>query len=377
LTKKEARPRVVVAMSGGVDSSVAAALLVEQGYDVVGVMLRLWAADFPARDACTPALSRSHFMANRCCTPDAVEDARQVCATLGIPFYLVNAERPFRLHVVAPFVAAYAAGRTPNPCLACNRHIRFGFLRRYAQTLGAEYLATGHYARIRKTRRGYELRKGADARKDQSYVLYMLGQDELAHTLFPVGGYTKQEIRNMARQFGLPVSEKPDSQDLCFVTAGDYRQMLRSEVPEAFHPGPILDQGGRRLGTHDGLPLYTIGQRRGLGLVTGEALYVLEMDNQANALVVGPAEALGSRHVTIEATRYTAGTAPSEPIRVTAKLRYRAPQAPALLEPLGEGRACLHFDENQRAVTPGQGAVFYQDDVVIGGGLIAGRKQQQ
>jgi tRNA-specific 2-thiouridylase len=363
-------------MSGGVDSSVAAALLVEQGYDVVGVMLRLWAAELPADDACTPAPGASHFLTNRCCTPDAVEDARQVCATLGIPFYLVNAERPFRLYVVAPFVAAYAAGRTPNPCLACNRHIRFGFLRRYAQTLGAEYLATGHYARIRKTQSGYQLRKGADTSKDQSYVLYMLGQDDLAHTLFPVGEYTKHEVRDLARQFGLPVSEKPDSQDLCFVTAGSYRQMLRMEVPEAFHPGPILDQGGRQLGTHDGLPLYTVGQRRGLGLVTGEPLYVLELDEQANALVVGPVEALGSRHVTVEAVHYVAGTPPAEPIRVTAKLRYRALEAPALLEPAGEDRACLHFDEDQRAVAPGQGAVFYQGNVVIGGGLIAGRKQQ-
>ncbi len=371
------RERVVVAMSGGVDSSVAAALLSQEGYEVAGIMLRLWASEAPAEEACDPLADSSngriqHFVHNRCCTPDAVEDARRVCDLLDIPFYLLNAQQTFHQHVVEPFVSAYVAGQTPNPCLACNRHIRFGFLLRYARALGARYLATGHYARVQKEDDRYRLMRGIDAQKDQSYVLYMLGQEDLAHVLFPVGHFRKPAIRKLAHEFGLPVAEKGDSQDLCFVAGGDYRQLLSEQAPDALRPGPIFDQAGHRLGTHDGLPLYTIGQRRGLGLHTGHPLYVLRLNTQENSLIVGPPEALGRRDVAVAAVHYVAGQPPRGPVRVTAKLRYTAPAAPATLEPLAEGRARLIFDEAQRAVSPGQAAVFYDDDEVLGGGLISG-----
>jgi len=371
------RPRVVVAMSGGVDSSVAAALLVQEGYEVVGIMLRLWAAHDSAEEACDPVPRSSngriqHFVHNRCCTPDAVEDARKVCALLDIPFYLLNAEQTFHQHVVEPFVAAYVAGQTPNPCLACNRHIRFGFLLRHARALGAQYLATGHYARIQKENDRYRLMKGVDVQKDQSYVLYMLGQEDLAHVLFPVGHFRKPVIRKLAHKFGLPVAEKGDSQDLCFVTGDGYRHFLGEQVPEALRPGPIFDQAGHRLGTHDGLPLYTIGQRRGLGLHTGHPLYVLRLNPQENSLTVGPQEALDRREVAVAAVNYVVGQPPPRPLRVTAKLRYTAPVAPATLEPLAGDAARLVFDKAQRAVSPGQAAVFYDGEELLGGGLISG-----
>lgn len=368
---KRARSRVVVAMSGGVDSSVAAALLVEQGYDVVGVMMRLWAEEALPDAACLPDNGRAGFVHNRCCTPDSVEDARKVCVQLGIPFYLVNAERSFRHRVVDPFVAAYASGHTPNPCLACNRHIRFGYLWRYAAALGARFVATGHYARVRKNGDTFQLLTGIDSEKDQSYVLYTLGQDDLPHVLFPVGDKTKPLVRKMARDWGLPVSEKAESQDLCFVAGGSYRQLLRRRVPDALTPGPILDLSGRRLGTHRGLPLYTVGQRRGLGVIAGEPLYVLELRRGDNALVVGPAEALGHREVDLEAVHFVSGCLPAGPVQVAAKVRYNSPGAPATLI-RRNGGARLVFDRPQRAVAPGQGAVFYQDDVLVGGGLICG-----
>jgi len=363
--------RVVVAMSGGADSSVAAALLVKEGYDVIGIMLRLWAADVPADEACTsvPAPA-THFVHNRCCTPDAVEDARSVCAQLDIPFYLVNAERPFRTAVVDPFVSAYAAGLTPNPCLACNRYIRFGFLLRYAKSLGAQYLATGHYARVRRVNGMYRLLKGTDYNKDQSYVLYMLEQEDLAAVLFPVGEYDKPTIREMAREFGLPVADKEDSQDLCFVAEGNYRQLLAEEVPEALKPGPILDVEGRLLGTHRGLPLYTIGQRRGLGITTSKPLYVLKLQQRDNTLIVGPSAALETRDVEVESVHYVAGRPPAHPISVTAKVRYKSSEMPAMLVPLGVDKARLQFESPQRAVAPGQAAVFYDGDILLGGGTI-------
>ena len=231
-----AQDRVVVAMSGGVDSSVAAALLVEAGYDVVGVMMRLWAEE-----------------ENRCCAPESVEDARRVAARLGIPFYLVNYEAEFEACVVDYFVAEYSRGRTPNPCLACNRQIRFGRLLRHALALDARWLATGHYARVERDGDGCRLRMGADRQKDQSYVLYMLGQEELARVMFPVGGHTKDQVREMARERGLPVAGKGDSMELCFVADDDYRRFLRERAPEAVRPGPILDTEGRQIGQHGGL----------------------------------------------------------------------------------------------------------------------------
>jgi len=344
-------------MSGGVDSSVAAALLVEQGYKVIGLMMRLWSEPGSEAD-------------NRCCAPDAVDSARWVADSLGIPFYLLNVEAPFRTHVVDYFVQEYAAGRTPNPCLMCNRHIRFDVLLRRALALDARYLATGHYARLHHTDGRYRLLKGVDPHKDQSYVLYMLDQETLRHVAFPLGGYTKKQVREMARQQDLPVADRAESQDLCFLADGDYRRFLQKEVPAAVRPGPIVDRSGRILGQHKGLPCYTIGQRRGLGIAVPEALYVLEIDITRNALVVGTATELGRTELIASDVSYVSGKTPPEPMRVTAKVRYKARDASALLIPLPGDRATLRFDDSLRDITPGQGVVFYQREEVVGGGII-------
>jgi tRNA-specific 2-thiouridylase len=349
--------RAVVAMSGGVDSSLAAALLQEQGYEVIGIMLRLWAEAGPA--------------ANRCCTPDAVADARRVADLLGIPFYVRDYKEIFKKTVVDFFTETYARGLTPNPCLLCNRQIRFGHLLDEALALDAAYLATGHYARVRRAAGGEtQLLKGIDSAKDQSYVLHRLGQAQLAHALFPVGEYTKPEVRSMARARGLPVSDRPDSQDLCFLGNGDYREFLSRHAPGAAQPGPILDTAGRELGEHRGLPYYTIGQRKGLGIAAPQPLYVLALDTTRNAVVVGTADELGRRALTAADVTYVGGQPPAGPVSVTAKIRYKAPGAAATLMPLPEGRARVQFDEALRDITPGQGVVFYQGEVVLGGGTI-------
>ncbi len=361
------RTRVAVAMSGGVDSAVAALLLVQQGYDVLGLMMRLWAEE--DNDTSGQGSQR----ANRCCPPQGVEDARRVAQLLDIPFYLLNYEREFKAAVVDPFVGEYAAGRTPNPCLACNRHIKFGLLLERARSLGADLLATGHYARIAqgegRYRLLYRLLKSADRRKDQSYVLYMLGQRELGQLLFPLGDLTKAEVRGRAAQAGLPVGEKPESQEICFVGDEGYHPFLSRQAPASVRPGPIVDAAGRVLGQHQGLAFYTVGQRHGLGLATGEPLYVLRLDPAHNTLAVGPEEALGQQELLAGQVSFVAGYAP--PVsRVTAKVRYKAPEAPGTLLPLDEGRVRLVFDQPQRAITPGQAAVFYQGEEVLGGGII-------
>jgi len=359
------RTRVAVAMSGGVDSAVAALLLVQQGYDVLGLMMRLWAEE----DNDTGG--QANLRANRCCSPQGVEDARRVAQLLDIPFYLLNYEREFKAAVVDPFVAEYAAGRTPNPCLACNRHIKFGLLLQRARSLGADFLATGHYARIVQGEGRYRLLKSADRRKDQSYVLYMLGQRELGQVLFPLGGLTKDEVRARAAQAGLPVGEKPESQEICFVGDEGYHPFLSRQAPATVRPGPIVDATGRVLGQHQGLAFYTVGQRHGLGIATGEPLYVLRLDPVRNALVVGPEEALGQQELIAGQVSFVAGYAP--PVsRVTAKVRYKAPEAPGTLLPLDNGRVRLVFDRPQRAITPGQAVVFYQGEEVLGGGIIDG-----
>ncbi|MBI2845833.1 MAG: tRNA 2-thiouridine(34) synthase MnmA [Chloroflexi bacterium] len=347
--------RVVVAMSGGVDSSVAAALLAEEGYEVVGVMMRLWAPGRPEE--------------NRCCSPQAVADARRVCQMVGARFYLLNFEEPFRQQVVDYFRDGYLAGRTPNPCLMCNRHLKFGMLLNQALALGADYLATGHYARVDKQNGSYRLLKAKDPAKDQSYALYMLGQRELAHVLFPNGEFTKQEVRGLAQRFGLPVAEKEESMELCFIPQGDYRQFLEAEGV-ALPPGPILDEGGRVLGQHQGITNYTIGQRRGLGLNGSQPLYVLAIDKERNALIVGSEEKLGQREVWAREMSYPVGHPPAAGLEVTAKVRYRAQESPAIIQPLGDGRARLLFSQPQRAVAPGQGVVLYRGEELIGGGII-------
>ncbi len=370
------KTRVVVAMSGGVDSSVAAALLVRQGYDVIGIMLRLWAEE--AR----PDAERN---ANRCCAPEAIADARAIAKWLGIPFYDIHAEHVFKQRVVDSWIAGYADATTPNPCFTCNRAIRFGFLMQKALTLGADYLATGHYARVDQAtttaeaaplpRMRYRLLKGRDAQKDQSYVLHVLGQKDLARAMFPVGQHTKEEVRQMARDFGLPTAERPESQDLCFLTQGDYRGFLIRNAPEVARPGPIVNTRGEVIGRHEGLPFYTIGQRKGLHIAVrsahSEPLYVLRLDAANNALVVGSANELGARVARTRKMHYVSGEPPTEPLRCTAKIRYKAKEAPGWLRPLPDGGAEFEFDTPQRDVTPGQGLVCYLGDEVIGGGVIA------
>jgi len=346
-------------MSGGVDSSTAAALLVEEGYEVIGIMMRLWAE------------GGEGGATNRCCSPEAVEDARRVCQVLDIPFYLVNYEKDFKHHVVDYFIGEYASGRTPNPCLACNRHIKFGLLLRRVLSLDAWYLATGHYARIRRADGHYQLLKGVDRRKDQSYALYMLSQEELAHLLFPLGNYTKEEVRAMALERELPIAEKAESQELCFVHDNDYRRFLRTHAPEAIKPGPIVDTAGRVIGQHKGLPFYTIGQREGMGIAAPEALYVLGMDTARNTVVAGTRAELGRRELIARQVSFVSGKAPVSPMKVTAKIRYKAAEAQATLIPADENRVVLTFVEPQRDITPGQGVVFYQGEVVLGGGIIA------
>jgi tRNA-uridine 2-sulfurtransferase len=358
--------RVVVAMSGGVDSSVAAALLLQQGYEVIGVMMRLWSEPVP------PTLGGAvEAAANRCCTVEAVHDARGVADRLGIPFYVINVEETFRRNVVDLFISGYASGQTPNPCLACNRHIRFGHLLRYARSLGAAYLATGHYAQVaRDAAGGYQLRRGADRAKDQSYVLSVLGQPDLAQALFPVGCYTKPQVRELAAAAGLPTASRADSQDLCFIRDGDYRRFLADYAPDALLPGPILDRAGRELGRHRGLPRYTVGQRSGLGIAAAEPLYVLELDVTRNALIVGPAAALGRRRLRAGPVNWVSGEAPAAPFRAEVQIRYHAQPVPALITPEPEAAMTVDFDVPLRGVTPGQAAVVYDGDVCLGGGVI-------
>lgn len=347
--------RVAIAMSGGVDSSVAAALLKEQGYDVLGIMMRLWAEE-----------------ENRCCTPQAVEDARQVASQLDIPFHVVDYQDEFRTCVVDYFIEEYSRGRTPNPCLACNRHIRFGMLLRHVRQLGASHLATGHYAQVGHRGDEYQLRMGVDGHKDQSYVLYRLGQEELGQVLFPVGAYTKPQVRAMAHQQRLPVASRDESMELCFVTDDDYRRFLRERAPDAIRPGPILDTQGREIGQHQGLPFYTVGQRKGMGIAASQALYVIRLEPQRNALIVGPVQELGRTELIAESVHYVSGRPPKGPVRVQAKIRYKARLAEAIWSPADGDRAHVQFTDPLRDITPGQAVVAYQGDEVVGGGIISG-----
>ncbi len=351
--------RVVIALSGGVDSSVAAALLKEEGHEVLGVMLRLWSQ---------PGLEGS----NACCTPDAMQLAAHVAHQLRIPFEVLDVAAPFREQVVGYFLDALAAGETPNPCLVCNRQIRWGVLWQQARALGADYLATGHYVRLRRAADGrVELLRGVDPAKDQSYVLHVLTQENLQHALFPVGGYTKDQIRALARQYRFPTAYQADSQDLCFLSGGDYRDFLRRYAPDTLRPGPILLRDGRQIGEHQGLAGYTIGQRKGLGVAWREPLYVLEKDVQRNALIVGTREELGSDRLRAVRVNWLDGFPPDAPRRVEVKIRYKARPATATLVPLGADQAEVRFDHPLRDITPGQAAVFYQDERVLGGGFIA------
>ncbi|MGC8874260.1 MAG: tRNA 2-thiouridine(34) synthase MnmA [Chloroflexia bacterium] len=355
---------VLVAMSGGVDSSLAAALLLEQGYRVTGVTLHLWRGE----PSWQPRQSA-------CCSLDAAENARRVCQKLGIPHYVLNVADAFLSRVVEPFVREYARGRTPNPCIACNREIKFRLLLERARALGFRYLATGHYARIVCERQGsrtqWHLLRGVDPQKDQSYVLYMLGQQEIQHLLFPLGEFRKQEVRREAARRGLPTAGRAESQEICFIADGDYRAFLSRQDREIVRPGPIRDLSGKLLGVHRGLAFYTVGQRKGLG-VSGQPrpLFVVALDPAENALIVGPEEALYARGLEAEGVSFVSGDWPGEPLRVSAQVRYRSPAVPATLAPAGRAEVRLEFDVPQRAITPGQAVVFYRGEEVLGGGTI-------
>ena len=351
--------RVVAAMSGGVDSSVAAALLVEQGHDVIGITMRLWTEPRP------DGLSGR----SQCCGIEDVDDARRVARRLGIPHYTLNMEEAFRRSVVDPFIAEYAAGRTPNPCLDCNTYIKFDRLLDRADALGAEWLATGHYARIDRGGPEPRLLRGIDPGKDQSYFLYTLSERAMARTLFPVGGLRKDEVRDAARRHGLAVAEKPESADICFVPGGDYRAVVRSRVAD--RPGLFLDVEGREIGRHDGIQHFTIGQRRGLGAAAGERRYVTAIDAAANTVTIGPRDALLAARIAVEDCRWLAN--PAEAERAAVQLRYRSAALPARVSPDAAGGAIIELDEPAAAVAAGQAAVFYDagtGERVLGGGTV-------
>jgi tRNA-uridine 2-sulfurtransferase len=365
------KQRVVVAMSGGVDSAVAAGLLAREGYDVIGITMRLWTLEDP--DA-----PRSN---KRCCSVEDTDDARRAADAIGIPHYVLNMEREFHDRVIDYFVAEYGRGRTPNPCLACNEHVKFRALLDRAVALDAAYLATGHYAQIDRrdgpgTKRGsqppsaaprYRLRRAIDETKDQSYVLYTLGQAELAKTLFPVGAYTKPQIRAFAREMRLDLAEKPDSIDICFVPDGDYRSFVASRLPQA--TGAIRDASGAQVGAHEGIAGYTIGQRRGIGVALGEKRFVTGIDAASNAITIGDERDLMAEGLIAEHVNWV-GSRPEAPLRAHVKIRYRTPAVPGTVIPLDAGSVRVEFDAPQRAVTPGQAAVFYDGDEVLGGGAI-------
>jgi tRNA-specific 2-thiouridylase len=344
-------------MSGGVDSAVAAGMLAREGYDVIGITMRLWTLEDP--DA--PRSNR------RCCSVEDTDDARRAADAIGIPHYVLNMEREFQDRVIDYFVAEYARGRTPNPCLACNEHVKFRALLDRAMAFDARYLATGHYARIERAGSLFLLRRAVDGAKDQSYVLYTLGQAELARTLFPVGSYPKARIRELARDMQLDLAEKPDSADICFVPDGDYRAFVTARAPRT--PGVIRDASGAHVGTHEGIAGFTIGQRRGIGLATGEKRFVTSIDASDNVITIGDERDLMARGLIAEQVNWTGG-APEGTVRADVKIRYRTAAAPAMVTPLDGGAAHVTFDAPQRAITPGQAAVFYDGDVVLGGGAI-------
>jgi len=354
--------KVIVAMSGGVDSSVAAALLLQQGYEVIGVTMQIW-------DTARTEVGGEHV---GCCSLAAVEDARRVANKLGIPYYVMNFRDIFEEKVVDYFTAEYLRGRTPNPCIACNRFVKFESLLDKALGLGAEYIATGHYARLGfSTEYGrYTVRRPADRRKDQTYVLYGLTQHQIAHTLMPLGDYTKEEVRRIAADLGLAVADKAESQDICFVLDEDYRHFLESRAADAIKPGPFLNLDGEVIGRHRGIPYYTVGQRRGLGIAAGTRVFVVKIDPESNAITLGPKEAtFGTDLIAGDVNLILYEELPG-PVEVEAQIRYNGRPAQATLTPLPEGSLKVHFHSPQRSITPGQAVVFYLGDYLLGGATI-------
>ncbi|MCC8160323.1 MAG: tRNA 2-thiouridine(34) synthase MnmA [Oscillospiraceae bacterium] len=350
---------VLIGMSGGVDSSVAAALLKDMGYRVIGATMRLWTYS----DSC----DAKH---EGCCAESAVEDARRVCDKLGIDFYVMNFKDMFRDKVVDYFVDEYIHGRTPNPCIACNKYLKFDALLKKATAMGIDYIATGHYAKIEMDGSGkYILRASAAAKKDQSYVLYNFTQEQLAHTLMPLGDYNKDWVRKKAEELGLAVAGKPDSQEICFVEDDDYARFITDYSGYEPKEGDILDADENIIGKHRGLIYYTIGQRKGIGAY-GRPMFVMKIDADNNTITLGEKGMEFSNELTACDVNFISGEAPDTDMKITAKVRYQAPPAAARLCPLEDGRVRLIFDEPQRAVTPGQAVVFYNGDIVLGGGTV-------
>jgi tRNA-specific 2-thiouridylase len=348
-------------MSGGVDSSATAALLLEQGFDVVGITLKLWPQD---------CVSRAE---DKCCGPQAVMDARTVCNQLGIPYYLVDEAEEFQTRVIQYFASEYKAGRTPNPCVMCNQNLKFGRLLERADQLGASYIATGHFARVEKNEDGTRtlLKRGRDLRKDQSYFLFSLRQDQLSRAMFPLGDKTKSDTREVARNCQLRTADKEESMEICFVPDNNYGRFLQQANLAQKHRGDIMTLSGQVLGQHDGIEFYTIGQRKGLGISSPKPWYVVELDAENNRVIVGDETSLDRDTFTVDRCNWIPFDEPPASLEVTAKIRYNHPGTPATIRTEANGRGQVRLHTPQRAITPGQAAVFYQDDLVVGGGWIS------
>ena len=357
-------------MSGGVDSSLTAALIKEQGHEVIGINMRLHGSGSEEDE-------QAYSLTKSCCSIVEMEDARKVCQQIGIPFYAMNYEKEFQAAVIDYFVDEYKRGRTPNPCVACNAYMKFRFLLNKAMALGADYLATGHYCRneFDEATGRYHLRRAVDVSKDQSYVLYMLNQKQLGRVMFPLGQYTKAQTRQMAAERGLATAAKPESQDICFVAGGDYRDYIsRKSGEEIATPGPIINRTGEVVGQHQGLPFYTVGQRKGLGAVASRPTYVLKLVPESNTLVVGDDADLRATEISAEQVNWVSSEWPTSPVKADIKIRYKAVEIPGVVEAFDPKARTVRIilDRPQRAITPGQAVVFYQGDEMLGGGTISG-----